>query len=65
MNGRPTLHTLPREVWINPPMKTTGQDAPQTTIVTPDDLRHGVITGPHVILEHQSTALIRTMESLQ
>jgi putative transposase len=65
VNGPPSLQCLPREVWINPPMKTTGPDAPQTTIVTPDHLRHGVITGPHVILEHQSTALIRTMESLQ
>jgi len=37
VNGRPQGQTLPREVWINPPMKTTRQDAPQTTIVTPDD----------------------------
>ena len=65
VNGPPSLQCLPREVWINPPMNTTGQDAPQTTIVTPDDLRHGVITGPQVILAHQSTALIRTIESLQ
>jgi putative transposase len=65
VNGPPSLQFLPWEVWINPPMKTTGHEAPQTTTVTPDDLRHGVITGPHVILEHQSTALIRTMESLQ
>jgi hypothetical protein len=65
VQGPPRFDILPREVWINPPTKTTGQDAPGTTIVTPDDPRHGVITGPHVILEHQSTALIRTMESLQ
>lgn len=46
VNGRPQLQTLPREVWINPPTKTTRQDAPQPTIVTPDDLQHGVLGGP-------------------
>jgi len=65
VNGPPTLQTLPQAVWINPPMKTTRQDAPQTTIVTPDDPKHGVINGPHLILDHQSTARIRNVESLQ
>jgi len=65
VNGRPQGQTLPREVWINPPMKTTRQDAPQTTIVTPDDPAYGGIHGSHVMLERQSIALIRTVESLQ
>ncbi len=64
VNGRPTMQTLPREVWINPPTKTTRQDAPQTTIVTPDDPQYGGINGSRVMLEHQSTALVRTVESL-
>jgi putative transposase len=45
VNGRPPLQTLPRAVWINPPMKTTRQDAPRATIVTPDDLQPGVSYG--------------------
>jgi putative transposase len=64
VNGRPRVQTLPKEVWINPPMKTTRQDAPRTTIVTPDDPQYGVINGPHVIFAHQPIALIRTVESL-
>jgi hypothetical protein len=52
-------------VWINPPTESTGQDAPGTTIATPDDLQHGRITGSSDLLEHESLALIRTVESLQ
>jgi len=37
VNGPPRRETLPQAVWINPPSKTTGQDAPRSTIVTPDD----------------------------
>ncbi len=65
VNGRPQRQTLPREVWINAPMKTTRQDAPGTTIVTPDDPQPGVINGSHVIIEKQSTARVHTVESLQ
>jgi len=65
VQGPPRLESLRHAVWINPPAKSTGQDAPGTTIVTPDDPQHGAITGSHGILEHQSTALIRTVESLQ
>src|SRR5713226_5247499 len=36
VQGRPRLETLPAAVWINPPAKTTRQDAPGTAIVTPD-----------------------------
>ena len=65
VQGPPRLEILPYAVWINPPAKSTGQDAPGTTIVTPDDPQHGGISGLHGILEHQSNALIRTVESLQ
>lgn len=41
VQGPPRLETLPQAVWINPPTKTTRQDAPGTTIVTPDDPQHG------------------------
>jgi putative transposase len=65
VNGRPTLHTLPREVWINPPMKTTRQDAPQTAIVTPDDLQHGVLCRPRPPLDGSTIYLSDGVESLQ
>ena len=35
--GPPRPETLPTAVWINPPTHTAVQDAPGTTIVTPDD----------------------------
>ena len=65
VQGPPRLEILPHAVWINPPAKSTDQDAPGATIVTPDDPQHGGIHGSRVTLEHQSTALIRTVESLQ
>lgn len=37
VNGPPRLETLPEAVWINPPEKTTCQDAPRSTISGSDD----------------------------
>jgi putative transposase len=37
VNGPPRRESLPSAVWINPPEKTTPQDAPGSTIVDPDD----------------------------
>jgi putative transposase len=37
VNGPPKLERLPEAVWINPPEKTTHQDAPGSTISNPDD----------------------------
>jgi putative transposase len=65
VQGAPRREILPTAVWINPPAKSTGQDAPGVTIVTPDDLQHGGINASHVVLEDQSTALVRIVESLQ
>lgn len=65
VQGPPRLEVLPHAVWINPPAKSTAQDAPGATIVTPADPQHGGKNGSHVTLEHQSTALMRTVESLQ
>ena len=65
VQGPPRLELLPHAVWINPPAKSTDQDAPGTTIVTPDDPHHGGINGSRVAIDHQSTARIRTVESLQ
>ena len=44
VQGPPRLEILPHAVWINPPAKSTRQDAPGTTIVTPDDPQHGGIS---------------------
>jgi putative transposase len=37
VNGPPQRESLPKEVWINPPEKTTRQDAPGSTQTDPDD----------------------------
>jgi putative transposase len=48
VQGPPRRETLPEAVWINAPTKTAREDAPGTTIVTPDDPQHGVIERPQV-----------------
>ncbi len=54
VNGPPRPADLPTAVWINPPVKkSTRQDAPGTTIVTPDDPQHGRI----IEATHRSTRL--------
>ena len=65
VNGSPRPETLPTAVWINPPSKTTRQDALGATIVTPDDPQHGVIDGPYAIAEDRSIVLVDRVESLQ
>ena len=65
VKGLPRRETLPTAVWINPPAKTTRQDAPRATIVTPDDPQHGVIDGPHAIFGDRSIAIVNSVESLQ
>jgi putative transposase len=65
VQGPPRAETLPEAVWINPPAKTTRQDAPGTTIVTPDDPQHGVIEGPHAIVGGRSITRVTSVESLQ
>ena len=65
VQGPPRLEILPHAVWINPPTKSTVQDGPGTTIVTPVDPQHRGINRAHVTFEHQSTPLTRTVELLQ
>ncbi len=65
VQGPPRADTLPEAVWINPPAKTTRQDAPGTMIVTPDDLQHGVIPRPELIVGDQSITLANNVEALQ
>jgi putative transposase len=65
VQGPPRPETLPTAVWINPPTKTTRQDALGTAIVTPDDPQHGVIEGPHSIVGGRSISLVNSVESLQ
>src|SRR5437667_10085709 len=48
VHGPPRRETLPEAVWINPPTQTAREDAPGTTIVSPDDPQHGVIERPQV-----------------
>jgi hypothetical protein len=65
VQGLPRRDRLPTAVWINPPATSTDQEALETTIVTPDDPQHRGTNEAHVVLEDQSPALTRTMESLQ
>jgi hypothetical protein len=54
VQGPPRRDTLPEAVWINAPRHTARQDAPGTTIVTPDDPQHGVIDRPNAIIDDRS-----------
>ena len=65
VQGPPRLEILPHAVWINPPAKSTGQDAPGTTIVTPDDPQPGGIQGPQFIIGPPPISRINTVELLQ
>ena len=65
VNGPPRPETLPTAVWINPPTRTAVQDAPGTTIVTPDDPQHRVICPPQPISDDRLVALVTSVESLQ
>lgn len=65
VQGPPRPETLPDAVWINPPANTTGQDAPGTTIVTPDDRLPGVVCGLRPLLDGPAIYLTDDVESLQ
>jgi putative transposase len=65
VRGRPCLEVLPHAVWINPPAKSTDQDAPGATIVIPDDPQHRRITGLQLVVGAPSISTINSMESLQ
>jgi putative transposase len=65
VQGPPRLEILPHAVWINPPAKSTGQEAPGTTIVTPDDPQHGAISGPLLLFDATSISTIHSLGSLQ
>jgi len=65
VQGPPRLEILPHAVWINPPAKSTGQDAPGPTIVTPDDPQHGGISGSQLVIGSSSISTINSMGSLQ
>ena len=65
VQGPPRLEILPHAVWINPPAKTTAQEAPGTTIVTPDDPQHGGIRRPQLVIGDPQQSTINSLESLQ
>lgn len=64
VNGAPRRETLPEAVWINAPTKTARQDAPGTTIVTPDDPQHAVIEPPNVIMENYPVVIVSSATAL-
>ena len=65
VQGPPRLEILPHAVWINPPANTTAEEASGTTIVTPDDLQHGGIRGPQLVIGDLQQSTIDSPESLQ
>jgi putative transposase len=65
VQGPPRLEILPHAVWINPPTKSTGQDASGTTIVTPADPQHGRIVVPAPFIGAPAVSTINSLVSLQ
>ena len=66
VQGPPRGETLPTAVWINPPAKVPGEDAPGTTTVTPaDPPQHGVISRPQPLLGGPALCLTERVEALQ
>jgi putative transposase len=65
VQGPPRLEILPHAVWINPPAKSTAQDAPGATIVTPDDPQHGSIRRPLGVAGDPQLPTIASLVSLQ
>ena len=63
VKGPPRRETLPTAVWINAPTHTAREDAPGTTIVTPDDPQPGVILGPLVTLGDRSIGLVDSLST--
>jgi len=49
VSGPPRRDILPSAVFINPPSNATRQDAPGTTIVTPDDPQHAPFGHQHAV----------------
>ena len=65
VQGPPRPEILPHAVWINPPAKTSAQEASGTTIVTPDDPQHGGIRGPQLVIGDLQQSTINSLKSLQ
>jgi len=64
VHGTPRPETLLTAVWINQPPKSTHQDAPGSTIVTPDDPQPGVVARLRPPLDRSSIHLVDRVESL-
>ena len=65
VQGPPRPETLPAAVWINRPPRSTRQDAPGATIVTPDDPQHEVIRRSQPVSDDRSTTRSTSVASLQ
>ena len=65
VSGPPRPETLPTAVWINPPSKTTRQDAPGPTTGTPDDSQLEVVARRRPPLDRSSMQRVDGGESLQ
>ena len=63
VQGPPRLETLPEAVRINPPAKSTRQDAPGAALVTPDDPQPRVIFGSHVIVGNRPIVRVNSVDS--
>ena len=64
VSGPPRPEVLPTAVFINPPTNSTRQDAPGTTIVTPDDPQHVPFGHQHATPGRQSIHMITGAELL-
>ena len=64
VQGPPRRETLPDAVWINAPIKTARQDAPGTTIVTPDDPQQGVILASDLTVQDRPPVIVNCVEPL-
>ena len=64
VSGPPRPEVLPTAVFINPPTNSTCQDAPRTTIVTPDDPQHVPFGHQHATPGRQSITPTNSAESL-
>ena len=65
VKGPPRPETLPTAVWINPPPKTTGHEAPGTTVVTPDAPQVVPICRSSAIVSGRTIHLVNCVGSLQ
>jgi putative transposase len=65
VNGPPRRQSLQTAVWINPPEKTTHQDAPRLTIVSPDDPEVVPVCRTYAVSSNPSARPLQLISSAQ